>query len=175
MFFALWPGEDQRRRLADLAARLAAQSGGKAVARDNIHLTLAFLGEIGAGLVAEVAALGGALELTPFDFKLDQLGFWRRNGIVWAGCERAPAPLAGLVADLQAGLAGLGIRVEKRPYVPHLTLVRRGRRAPELRMAPVAWPVTEFCLVRSRLSSTGAHYEVTGRWPRQPGDGAGAG
>ena len=175
MFFALWPGEDQRRGLADLAARCAAQSGGKAVVRDNIHLTLAFLGEIGAELAVDVAALAGTLVLAPFTFRLNRLGFWRRNGIVWVGCERSPAPLAGLVADLQSGLARLGVRVETRPYVPHLTLVRRGRRAPDMRMEPVEWPVTEFCLVRSHLSSAGAHYEVTGRWPQHLGGGVGAG
>jgi 2'-5' RNA ligase len=169
MFFALWPEPAQQALLGELAKKCAAQAGGRAVARENIHLTLAFLGEIGAETVAAVTALAQTLAMVPFTLTLDRVGFWRRNGIVWAGSDKTPVPLADLVGHMTAGLARLGFRAETRPYAPHLTLVRRGRRAPKLRLEPVHWEVKEFCLVRSRLAADGAHYEVVDQWPQGAG------
>ncbi len=164
MFLALWPGARERRLLGELAAACAPQSGGKAVAVENVHLTLIFLGELQPSQVKVVASIAAGVPVMPFTLVLDRLGLWRRNGIVWAGCRHTPDALGRMVEALQTGLRYLGFRVDARPYRPHLTLVRKARRAPRLQLVPLEWRIEAFCLVRSDLSPSGANYEVVRRW-----------
>ncbi len=46
LFFAVWPPLAVAEALAAWARRLQRETGGRAVAAKNIHLTLAFLGEV---------------------------------------------------------------------------------------------------------------------------------
>ena len=49
LFFALWPPEDLQAKLAAWANKAAGK--GRAMRRENIHLTLAFLGATDAALL----------------------------------------------------------------------------------------------------------------------------
>ena len=58
LFYALWPDEPLRERLAEAARDAVRQSGGRPVPAGNYHLTLAFLGRnTGRRLVDLVSAL----------------------------------------------------------------------------------------------------------------------
>jgi 2'-5' RNA ligase len=49
--------------------------------------------------------------------------------------------------------------------VPHITLLREARRAPaQSRLAPIAWPVSEFALVESVQLDNSHMYEVLQSW-----------
>jgi 2'-5' RNA ligase len=83
-------------------------------------------------------------------------------------------PVAGLeevAGAVVAATAEVGEPPEDRPFAGHLTLARvaRGARVDLRRLAgqPVTgrWPVTEVCLVESRLSPRGARYDVVSRFP----------
>ena len=107
----------------------------------NLHLTLAFLGEVEperARLAAEAmrAAAGPGFELT-----LDRTGRFRRDGgdIWWAGGPESPALLA-LQRRLTRGLLSRGFELEARRFSPHVTLARR---VPPLEAKPKLLPVTE--------------------------------
>ena len=52
LFFALWPPPEAARALADWANDVASGTAGKPVVAENIHLTLAFLGEADPGEAA---------------------------------------------------------------------------------------------------------------------------
>ncbi len=164
VFLALWPDAGVGGELAVLAQRCAAQCGGRPVAARNLHLTLMFLGALTPARVAAVRACAARLPVTPFTLELDRVGFWPRPGIVWAGCRETPAPLAVLVQSLHTELGALGFALESRPFQVHVTLVRKARRAPTPAMSPLAWPVTDVCLVRSQLAHGGSEYTVLARW-----------
>ena len=71
-----------------------------------------------------------------------------------------------LVEALRAGLAGIGIRGEDRPYVAHVTLVRDALRRPsEEILQPCSWEAREFALVQSVPASGGVRYENVAVWP----------
>lgn len=132
---------------------------------ESVHLTLAFLGSTDAALVAEVAAAAARVAPRAFTLRVDEPGYWRHNGIAWAGVRAAPPELAALVSDLRAALAEAGIPFDPKPFVAHLTLVRKARPGFALpRLAPIEWPVREFVLVRSTTGLDGSRYEVIGRW-----------
>jgi 2'-5' RNA ligase len=165
LFFALWPDAAVGQALGALARELARVCSGRAVPAANVHLTLAFLGELERERLAPLAALARTVRGEPFALELNRLDYWRHNRIVWAGTETCPAPLAALAAELGAGLRGLGIAIEERPYVPHITLVRDARRAPPPGRAPgIRWPVRAFALVESVPRGHARAYEVLESW-----------
>ncbi len=164
LFLALWPGDAVRRQLADLVTDCQAQVQGRPVAPDKLHITLAFLGELPRTAAATVSACVDDLRVLDTQLCLDRLGYWPRNGIVWAGSRAVDATLASFAADLRGRLARLGFRVDRRQFSPHVTLLRRVRQRPRLPSPSIDWPVRGVVLVRSQLEPTGSRYEVERRW-----------
>jgi RNA 2',3'-cyclic 3'-phosphodiesterase len=163
VFFALWP-DDATRSAISRATREAVRLGsGRPIAKDRLHLTVAFLGELtGDGLAAarQVPPVSvGAFELT-----LDVLGVWPESKILWLAPASPPPALGELEARLWDALIERGFRGEDRTYRPHVTLARRSR-AVDVAVEPVAWSVGELALVESFPAGRNVHYEVLERWP----------
>lgn len=174
VFFALWPTAEAARDLHAVAAAAGRECGGRAMRRDTLHLTLAFVGEVADDRLPDLLAAAATVAGERFELVLDRLVWWRHNRILWAGCRETPDALAGLAGGLAAALRAAGFPIERRPFAAHLTLVRDcpGERLPGL-AAPVGWPAAEFVLVRSRRSAEGSRYEILGRWPLAGGAPAG--
>jgi 2'-5' RNA ligase len=152
LFFAAWPPAGTAEALARWARAAQRESGGRAVPAQNIHLTLAFLGEADPDAAR---ALGASVHLPPTGFAIEEARFWAHNRILWAGPRETPAALAALAHALG----------ERRPFAAHVTLVRRarhGRRLPPFE--PLDWPVADFALVSSTLGPAGPSYEVLQRY-----------
>lgn len=170
VFFALWPEAAARKALAAAANAASAVCGGRRQRDEQLHLTLAFLGAVTPAELDTLLAVGQAVRAAPYALCFDRLGYWRHNRIVWAGCSEVPSSQRRLFAALAETLAAAGFRLDSRPHVPHVTLVRQARCAAQLpELAPIPWPVTEFTLVESHLASEGARYEVLARWPLMEG------
>ncbi|MGH8734638.1 MAG: hypothetical protein ACREVB_13210, partial [Burkholderiales bacterium] len=77
-----------------------------------------------------------------------------------------PAALKALHASLSLELYREEFILERRPFAAHVTLIRKAHAAKSLPALPALdWPVREFVLMRSTLSSAGSAYEVLGRFP----------
>src|SRR5574337_2181232 len=121
VFFALWPPPAVAGALHRVARTIASQAGGRAMARDTLHQTLAFIGDIPAGRVADLERVAAGLVDNPAgELKLDRLGYWRHNHIVWAAPSAPSESLARLAETLGMALADAGFAVEKRPFRPHI-------------------------------------------------------
>ena len=170
LFFALWP-ESQTRRQLDLVAReVALETGGRAVATDNLHLTLVFLGERPAELVARLSDIAAGIECAAFTLHLDDVGHWRKTGLAWLSTHAPSTELTGLQHALVQALAGAGVEQEARPFAPHVTLARRIGNIVRRRLAsPISWNIDSFSLVKSELGREGARYHVLGTWPLRAG------
>ena len=168
LFFALWPDEATQRNFDRAGQLLYRDCGGKRTRRDNIHLTLAFLGDVPIERVDVLRTIAQSLSIPVFDLNFDRLGWWRRNQIGWSAPGDAPKALFDLVNGLQQGLAAQGFKTEDRAYLPHITLLRRAHcKAVHFEAEAIAWPVREFVLVSSVLSENGSAYEIIGRWDLQ--------
>src|SRR6266478_6212584 len=93
LFFALWPDPATRAAIAALARDVGRETDGRAVAADNVHLTLIFLGEQPAEIVPQLCASGAAIEFSAFRLALDEVDCWRKTGIAWLGASETPAAL----------------------------------------------------------------------------------
>ena len=166
LFFAVWPAPDIQQALGERARELKQECGGRAIPADNIHLTLVFLGDVERPRQPQVEAIAAAVPGLRFDLAIDRVDYWKHNRIVWAGVARCPEALQALVMMLERTLSAEGFRLDRRPYVPHITLLRNARRAPRQGALPgIAWPVNRFALVESVARERRRVYEVRREWP----------
>jgi RNA 2',3'-cyclic 3'-phosphodiesterase len=172
LFFALWPAPQTAMALHALACGQAAGTGGRVTRMASIHLTVAFLGDVPVDRIDALRTPPAGIAPTAFVMDLDRIGHWVRNGIVWAGPSVVPEALDGLHGRLSAWVASLGIPLDTRPFRPHVTLLRKAARGElDEPRTPIAWPVTEYVLVRSGRRSDGSRYETIARFPLNPGPG----
>lgn len=162
LFFALWPPRATAEALGRWAEDVCKQSGGKVTALENIHLTLAFLGD-----AEPEQAIGAAKRVSGrrHALPIDAARYVKRNEMVWVGAAAVPSELAALAAYLHAALRAAGFTLEERPFAAHVTLVRKARMPKSIPPLPrVDWPVNEFVLIRSRTSPKGSTYEPLERF-----------
>jgi 2'-5' RNA ligase len=162
--------------IARVVDALRGQPGGERVRwvrRENLHVTLRFLGNIDPDItptllsrVREQTAL-----LTPFELSLTRVDLFpsrRRPSVV--AFELAPAePLCELARVVECGVVAAGLPREERPFRAHLTLGRIRERnlaldvtASDTAVAD-ALPVTEAVLFQSELQPTGALHTSLGQ------------
>lgn len=161
IFLALWPGPEVRAELARRAGMVAKACAGRPTRPETLHLTLVFIGATPRERVAPLQSMMDGVRIPRFALRLDQCGWWRHNGIAWAGTLAAPEPLNGLQQALARGAERLGFSLDVRPYVPHLTLARDASRSPpKTTMPDLDWDVGSFVLVASETRPEGARYRI---------------
>lgn len=166
LFFALWPEPKLQASFYAAGEKLYRHCGGSRTRRENIHLTLAFLGAVEAPRLERVIAVAERIQLPAFTLVFPRLGWWRQNQVAWAALAETPPLLLDIVKALQRGLAQEGFKFDERRYLPHVTLLRKAN-CPDgvVESHPIRWQVNEFALVRSTLREDGAHYAIVKRWP----------
>ncbi len=136
-------------------------TGGNFTRADNLHLTLAFIGET-LDLRGARAALA-AVSAPPFVLTLNGAG--RFGDLYWAGLEKSAA-LTALAASMQQALRDRGFAIEKRPFKPHITLARqlRSEGPVSLKVPRLSMTVGRISLMRSdRVNGRLTYTEVCGK------------
>jgi 2'-5' RNA ligase len=161
----VWPPAQAAAALGQWAAEAAAATGGRAVREPAIHVTLAFLGNVGEDRLSAALRAARSVQASAHRLPVEQARRWSDHELVWVGPTRTPPELVSLVQSLRVSLSGEGFAVESRPFVAHVTLVRRARKAALPPLPAVDWRVSEFTLVHSTLSRHGSSYTVLERFP----------
>ncbi|WP_298743323.1 RNA 2',3'-cyclic phosphodiesterase [uncultured Brevundimonas sp.] len=108
-----------------LERRQSGLPGARWRTRDQLHLTLAFYGEIDERRADDLAAeLGRAATGGPFDITLGGVGAFgdaHRSHALWAGVEPSER-LSVLAGRCRAAGERAGVAMERRDYRPHVTL-----------------------------------------------------
>lgn len=151
--------------------------GVKWVGREQMHLTLRFIGEVDdAQLAAAQAALAG-VRAAPFDMLLKGVGQFPPRGaarVLWVGVAPAPG-LTALQRGVEAAISGAQLPPADKPFAAHITL-GRVRTSPQpmvigrylnqhaaFETPPI--PAREFALYASRLSPHGPSYTRLAAFP----------
>lgn len=162
-FLACWPDQYLSHELKNLADGMREHTGGRVVSQQNIHVTLAFLGDLTPHQLQAVKVCCPTLP-NVFPLTLDRIGFWRNSGIIWAGARNPDPDFIGFVEGLRYVLRRTGFSIDQRAFIPHLTLLRKARKRPRLKLAPMEWIITEYRLMVSELSAEGSRYSTLKRW-----------
>ena len=170
------------RSLAPARARLPRA---RWVRAENLHLTLAFLGEVDSGQRDRaVNALKKKLEQGGgFSYGVGEIGAFPPAGkvrVVWLGLEPA-APFEALARDVREAIGEAGVPFDDKPFRAHVTVARCDPPwAPPLR-ATIGEQLAPLCAVFSRteigcdrvtlfastLGSGGPSYRVEAEFPLQ--------
>ena len=144
------------------------------VPRENLHVTLKFLGRTWPRLTDWVPKRieEAVAEFEPFDTRLVGVGSFpsaKRGRAIWGGFDDAE-PMGELAGGIDSALVD-EFEPEKRPFHPHLTVARSdpplklpaAYTSTELESEP--WSVDHVVLFRSHLGRPAPRYEPLARFP----------
>ena len=153
-------------------------SVGRLVPRENLHVTLAFLGDLEPGVAGEVHEALCGIEAEPVALTLRGVDVFGADApyLVHAAVEPS-AVLKALHAKVNSAVREVGVELSRKRFRPHVTLARFPRRMLRheldrlgsfleahgaFRLEPAR--VTAFGLYRSHLSNEGPRYEELARY-----------
>ena len=148
LFLALLLDETTRAALAAHADAWHWTSDAARYAPADWHVTLHFIGPVPRQRIDELrAAL--AVPVAPFELRFGEARLWP-HGLAVLLPMTVPAGMVQLHAQLGHALRHLGLRIDERPYRPHVTLARHAAKAePPAQWPAFGWPVQGYALVES--------------------------
>jgi len=168
--------EDQQilSRIASILSSLQSLGGDlKPVERENIHLTLKFLGNVPAPRLGEVKSSLQQVIFSAFTAEVKGAGAFpnlNHMNVIWVGVNEGWSQVEEIYEQVEKLLSGLGFRRENRPFSPHITVarVRSGRNRDEIadflrRLGDETFgkiTVNKVRLKQSILSSSGPKYST---------------
>jgi 2'-5' RNA ligase len=164
LFCALQLPERALDEVLEWQAWALAGTAGRLVPRENLHVTLAFLGARPAEERAAVAeALRAAAALAPPELELRPRRYRETRSVGMIALDDPSGAATALAEDVQERLAALGVyRRERRRWLPHLTVLRvraaEGLRPEVANMRSIH--VVRSALYRSSLGHGGARYDA---------------
>lgn len=167
LFFALWPDASTRAALVQAQGAMS-ECGGQAMHPDDLHVTLAFLGEVAASQITCVQMAAERVQVDAFDMRFTCRGSWSGARVAWVAPNQSPPALQALVQQLWQGLAVCGYRPEDGPYRPHVTLWRKAAMVTDATLSvAIPWKAYDFVLVCALPERQVPRYNVLHRWPLQ--------
>ena len=142
----------------------------------QLHITLKFIGQVDGGVARDVVETLHEVEADSFELTLKGVGHFpprKKPEQIWVGIKQSDQ-LIILHNRIESALARLGLPREGRKFAPHATLANLKGTKDNRVAAFLAeynlyesepFPVNEFCLFSSVLSSQGALHEIEATYP----------
>ncbi|GFE61224.1 RNA 2',3'-cyclic phosphodiesterase [Geobacter sp. AOG2] len=164
LFIAIELPDTIKRHLEKIRAHIP---GSRWVPMEQIHLTLAFLGEVDEVTIERLTGSLAAIQSPGFSLRFSGAGCFpdrSRPRVLWVGLEPEPR-LNRLASLVRETVLACGIPLEERPFSPHITLARLKLPVPREveaflgdhgKMCLPSVDVRRFILFKSLLTSQGA-------------------
>lgn len=161
----------------DLERLMNGLEGARWLKRNQLHLTLRFIGTVSEPVAEDLVAALRTLRFRPFSVGLRQVGIFgskRRPRILWSGVrEQDATQLKNLHGRIDRLLVGAGIEPDGRKFTPHVTLARFRGKAGNIGdyLAHYAgfhseiFAANEIALIRSHLGHGGARHMIEETFP----------
>ena len=125
LFIAINLNDEMKDALMDIQDTMRTYGvRGKETPPENMHLTLAFIGEYDDP--ERVKEIVESIEIRPFEISLSGIGAF--GDLWWVGTNNS-APLMAVSRRLRRALAEAGIPFDRKKFSPHITIIRRARGA----------------------------------------------
>ena len=167
IFFALWPDDDVRQQIIEAFMHSPQyKKKGRVIRPENIHATLHFIGNVTEESKSCMHQAAQSIKSSPFSLTLDRYGHFYKARVLWMGCYQLPDEAKNLYRELGDALKQCEYQPESRPFVPHVTLMRKLVKPGEFAdFEPIEWTCNDFVLVQSKTIPEGVQYEVIERYP----------
>ncbi|VTN14112.1 2'-5'-RNA ligase [Raoultella terrigena] len=109
------------------------------VAKANLHLTLAFLGEVSADKQRALGGTGGTHSPARLYADPRRCRTVAASRVVWLGTRQPPRGVLQLAGMLRAQAARSGCYQSPQPFHPHITLLRDARSAVPIPPPGFSW------------------------------------
>ena len=158
LFIAVLPDEQMKDAVSAIISSLKEEKvAGRYVSEEQMHITLAFIGEYG-----NPQKVMNALEevsFAPFDMKIGKIGMFDDLCM----CTVEGEGLEKCAASVRRKLAEHGIPFDRKKFIPHMTLVRRAvfrkdNVYPAVEIPDCVMTVSEISLMRSDRTKKGMIY-----------------
>jgi len=162
----LLPDEEVHQQLISLLRSFPIVTGIRPVPKDNLHITLQFLGSLETN---ERKCLEKKIVQTfvqPFTLRFDLFGYFKLSQILWLGCSSYPRELTRLVNHLKSIAEHCGATLDDRLYKPHITMFKNVPKAdfPDIPFT-ITWRATEFHLLESVPCGNSTRYKKIATYP----------
>jgi len=168
-FLAIELDEDIKEKLEELKSHFK-MKGIKLVEKDNLHITVKFLGNIDEEMVEKIKNLD--LSIEPIKSDVKGMGVFPNENyirVIWLGATN----LVDLFKEIDEKLSDIGFKKE-REYVPHVTIGRvkfienkkalKDKIEKHRKIDIGEFEVRSIKLMKSTLTPNGPIYEVIKEW-----------
>ena len=127
VFFAITFYEETKDKLLEYKNLVASNSiKGKFTDKDNLHLTLEFIGEVDEKNLKVLISILHRLQKGPINLVTSDIGSFKRGNkeIIWLGIKKNEE-LIELQRELKKLLVDNKFKVDDRKYTPHITIGRQ--------------------------------------------------
>ena len=125
LFIAINFDRQTKANLVNVQNHLREYGSGNFTREDNLHLTLAFLGEISPDRLDTIKAVMDRISVPQLKLTFSEIGCFRNDSeLWWIGTEKNEK-LLQLQRELSDGLKSEGFKLESRKFSPHITLARK--------------------------------------------------
>lgn len=157
LFYALLPDDVTRTALTGLQTPLR----GRKTEYENLHITLAFLGEQPVTVLPVLEEILMRLPQSRMTLVLDRIGYFKQHRIAWAGMHETPDALITLRNVLVEKLRQQNVPLTGlSSFRPHVTLARNAPPPPTFPFEPIFWEAGPIALIQSVTGPQGAAYRV---------------
>jgi RNA 2',3'-cyclic 3'-phosphodiesterase len=174
LFVALPIPDDVAQQVTHLQCGL---DGAKWSQRDNLHITLRFLGDVDERKAQEVDETLAKIYSAPFDLELGGVGMFggQQPHAIWAGLKANPSLLA-LQKKCEQACRLVGLPPDPRAFTPHMTLCYLPRHQDVMSVIDFqqrhnlfktqGWTADRFYLYASRTQGPGpSRYSIEAEYP----------
>ena len=160
LFLALQLNEELKDALNGIQCQMRRRDvRGNYTPYDNLHLTLAFIGDFNEP--DDVLNAVSSVRFSPIPLILSGIGCF--GDLWWAGIEPCNE-LDELVRRIRHVLADAGIPFDRKRFSPHITLIRKASgRLPAISVPHIRMSAESVSLMRSDRGKSGMIYTEIGR------------
>lgn len=164
-FFALSPDTSSRMQIQHIMKRLPDDPSLKLQNTANLHQTLLFLGQLDQQQLNALLKQTDSIRFPAIDMQFDHLSYWDGPKIFCLTSRAPSAELYSLVNQLEHIASQADIKVDEKPYLPHITLARKASESLDVPIAPVHFKVEQLVLMKSVSTDHGPQYQPVMHWP----------
>lgn len=125
LFIAINFDKDTKDRILECQSRLRKLGRGNFSSPDNLHLTLAFLGEVEEERLEELKAVMDGTAVPEMQLTFSKTGCFRGDEELWWIGAEENGKLLRLQEELTDALVDAGFSPDRKKFRPHITLARR--------------------------------------------------